>query len=143
MKIEQRGLWELLPGAAGGQALKRRKGSDYFAQLGARGGTMTRNRYGAGYLKEIGQRGGEANRKRYHGEPRTVHPWYGGTERRIPYWPPKMTKRRKRPLYVRVDVDDQECEQTNAQAADKRVLFPDARDSPAVEHMIYDEAGDI
>src|SRR3712207_2034598 len=108
MKIEQRELWELLPGAAGGQELRRQKGRDYFAQLGARGGTTTRDRYGADYLRELGHRGGEANRKRYHSTPQTLHPWYGGVERRIPYWPPKATKRRKRPLYVRVELEEEQ-----------------------------------
>jgi hypothetical protein len=107
MKIEQRELWELLPGTAGGQALKRQKSPDYFAQLGARGGATTRDRYSVDYLKDLAHRGGEATRKRYHTIPQTIHPWYGGVERRIPYWPPKVTKRRKRPLYIRVELEDE------------------------------------
>jgi hypothetical protein len=138
MKIEQRELWELLPGAAGGQELRRRKGRDYFAQLGARGGTTTRDRYGVDYLKELAQRGGEANRQRYHTLPRTVQPWYGGVERRIPYWPPTMTKRRKRPIYIRVELEgEQECQRANAQEVDNGLPHPDAPDRLAVEHMIY------
>jgi hypothetical protein len=142
MKLEQRELWELLPGAAGGQELKRRKSRDYFAELGARGGATTRDRYGVDYLKELGQRGGEANRKRYHDEPRTIHPWYGGTERRVPYWPPKRTKRRKRPIYVRVELDEPEQQQTTAQEADMELPSPDASDNRAMEHVIYDKARD-
>ena len=90
MKLEQMELWELLPGAAGGQALRQRKDHDYFAQLGARGGAATRERYGVDYLKALAQRGGEATRQRYHATPQTMHPWYGGVERRIPYWPPTI-----------------------------------------------------
>jgi hypothetical protein len=106
MGVEQKDLWELMPGIAGGQELKRQKGSDYFTELGQRGGTTTRDRYGIEYLRELAQRGGEANRRRYHSQPQTIHPWYGGAERRIPYWPPGMTKRRKRPLYIRIEIDE-------------------------------------
>jgi hypothetical protein len=105
MQVEQKELQELLPGVAGGQALRRLKGRDYFAELGRRGGTQTRDRYGNAYLRELAQRGGEATRKNYHSKPRTVEPWYGGVERRIPYWPSTATKRRKRPLYVRIELE--------------------------------------
>ena len=108
MRVEQKGLWELSPGVAGGRELVRLKGRDYFVELGERGGTTTRDRYGTDYLRELAQRGGEANRKRYHSQPRTVHPWYGGIERRIPYWPPQATERRKRPLYIRIEIEHQE-----------------------------------
>jgi general stress protein YciG len=106
MEIEQGELWELLPGSAGGRTLRRLKGDAYFAELGKRGGEKTRDRYGKEYLREIARRGSEATRKRYHTQPRIVKPWYGGVERRIPYWPPKATKRRRRPLYIRVEVED-------------------------------------
>lgn len=84
MGIEQKELWELMPGVAGGRQLSRQNGSDYFAELGRRGGITTRDRYGTDYLKELAQRGGAATRQKYHTEPRTSHPWYGGTERRVP-----------------------------------------------------------
>jgi hypothetical protein len=29
-----------------------------------------------------------------------------GTERRVPYWPPNMTKRRKRPIYIRIELEE-------------------------------------
>jgi hypothetical protein len=111
MGIEQKDLWGLLPGGAGGQELSRQKGSDYFAELGHHGCIATRDRYGIDYLKELAQRGGEANRKRYHSQPQTIHPWYGGTERRIPYWPPRMTKRRKRPVYIRIEMGAETSEE--------------------------------
>lgn len=50
--------------------------------------------------------GGEANRRRLYTIPRTISPWYGGRERRIPYWPPKHTKRRKRPILIRIELDE-------------------------------------
>jgi len=108
MGVEQKDLWELLPGAAGGRELSRLKGRDYFVELGKRGGAATKDRYGSDYLRQLAQRGGEANRKRHHSQPRTVETWYGGTERRIPYWPPTMTKRRKRPLYIYVEIENEE-----------------------------------
>jgi hypothetical protein len=138
MKLEQRELWELLPGAPGGQELKRRKGREYFAELGRRGGATTRDRYGVDYLKDLAQRGGEANRKRYHTTPRTVHPWYGGVERSIPYWPPTMTKRRKRPVYVRVELDQCGNQPIAAQTADNASPQSDERDQRAAETVIYD-----
>jgi hypothetical protein len=106
MGVEQKDLWGLLPGAVGGRQLSRQKDSEYFAELGHRGGTATRDRYGRDYLKELAQRGGEANRRRYQSQPQTIHPWYGGAERRIPYWPPNSTKRRKHPIYIRVELEE-------------------------------------
>jgi hypothetical protein len=108
MGIEQKELWDLMPGAAGGRELARLKGREYFVELGKQGGATTRDRYGTEYLKALAQRGGEANRKRYHTQPRTIHPWYGGTERSIPYWPPRSTKRRKRPVYIRIEMEHEE-----------------------------------
>src|SRR6476619_2491706 len=105
MGVEQKRQGNLMPGAAGGRELVELKGRDYFVELGKQGGTTTRDRYGTEYLRELAQRGGEANRRRYHSQPQTIHPWYGGTERRIPYWPPRMTKRRKRPIYIRIEVE--------------------------------------
>src|SRR6266498_347835 len=108
MRVEQKELWELMPGAAGGRELARLKGRAYFVELGKQGGATTRDRYGTEYLKGLAQRGGEANRKKYHSQPRTIHPWYGGTERCIPYWPPRSTKHRKRPVYIRIEIESDE-----------------------------------
>jgi hypothetical protein len=111
MGVEQKELWELMPGAPGGRELARPKGRAYFVELGQRGGATTRNRYGTDYLKALAQRGGKATRQRYHNQPRTIHPWYGGTERSIPYWPPRSTKRRKRPVYIRIEIEREEQDQ--------------------------------
>src|SRR4051812_25128706 len=66
------------------------------------------------YLRRLSERGGEANRRRYHTLPKTIHPWYGGEERRVPFWPPHATKRRQRPVYVRIEIrapSEEEIEQ--------------------------------
>lgn len=107
MGVEQKELWELMPGAVGGRKLAELKGRQYFVELGKQGGAKTKERYGVEYLKTIAQRGGEATRQRYHTQPRTIHPWYGGAERHIPYWPPRSTKRRKHPIYVRIDMESE------------------------------------
>jgi hypothetical protein len=104
-KERQRELRDELPGVAGGKALRRLRGREYFVELGRKGGIATRDRYGMGYLRELARRGGEALRRLYHDEPRTVRPWYGGLERVIPYWPANATKRRKRPIYVRIEIE--------------------------------------
>src|SRR6476646_8279857 len=104
-EIEQRELRDQLQGVAGGKALRRLKGREYFVELGRRGGKATRDRYGVGYLKELAKRGGDALRRLYHHEPRTIRPWYGGKERVIPYWPPNATRRRKRPIYIRIELE--------------------------------------
>jgi hypothetical protein len=121
MPIEQRELWELLPGAAGGQEVVRQRGRAYFAQIGARGGRATRDRYGVVYLREIAQRGGETTRAKYHHEPRTIYTWYGAKERVVPYWPTKATKRRKHPIYVHIELEPPIEE--FIQAYCERVLF--------------------
>jgi hypothetical protein len=103
-EAEQSELTDLLPGSAGGSALRRLKGREYFVELGRRGGKATRDRYGVEHLRRLSERGGEANRRRYRTIPKTIHPWYGGEERRVPFWPPRATKRRKRPVYVRIEI---------------------------------------
>ena|SRR5689334_14969947 len=104
-EAQQRELRDLVPGTAGGKALRRLKGREYFVELGRRGGKTTRDRYGVGYLREIAKRGGEALRRLYHRQPKTIHPWYGGKERVVPYWPAMATTRRKRPIYMRIELE--------------------------------------
>jgi hypothetical protein len=113
-EVRQRELNELLPGSAGGRKLRRLKGREYFVELGRRGGKATRDRYGLDYLRDLARRGGEALRRLYHHEPRTVRPWYGGKERIVPYWPAKATKRRKRPIYVRIELEPPSQEELDA-----------------------------
>jgi len=77
-EAQQRELRDLVPGTAGGKALRRLKGREYFVELGRRGGKTTRDRYGVGYLREIAKRGGEALRRLYHRQPKTIHPGMEG-----------------------------------------------------------------
>jgi hypothetical protein len=103
--IIQHDLHGLLPGAAGGRALSRLRGKEYFRTLGQRGGQQTVKNHGTAYMRQLATVGGAANRRRLHTLPRTVHPWYGGRERRIPYWPSKHTQRRKRPILIRIEIE--------------------------------------
>jgi hypothetical protein len=105
MEYEQLDFFELLPGVAGGRALRRLKGDDYFAKLGEKGGAATRDRHGEAHLRKIAQEGAQKARKKKYSTPRTVKQWHGGIERIVPYWPPKSTKRRKRPIYVRIELE--------------------------------------
>jgi hypothetical protein len=105
MNNQQEDLFGLFPGAAGGRTLSRLRGKGYFRQLGQRGGQQTVKNHGTAYMRQLATAGGAANRQRLYTIPRTVRPWYGGRERRIPYWPPKHTKRRKRPILVRIEIE--------------------------------------
>jgi hypothetical protein len=103
MEIEQHELRELLPGSAGGRALRRLKGSEYFAKIGSTGGKKTRDRYGVEYLKQLSARGGEATRRKFQEQPQTIHGMYGEVERRIPYKPPNS--RSTKPKYVYIELE--------------------------------------
>lgn len=104
----QADLFGLLPGAAGGRRLLETRGPEYFRELGRRGGRQTVKRYGKKYMRRLAAAGGAANRRRLYTTPRTVTPWYGGRERRIPYWPPKtaMYRRRTRPIFVAITLEE-------------------------------------
>lgn len=105
MDNQQGDLFGLLPGAAGGRELSRLRGKAYFRALGQRGGQQTASRYGASYMRQLGATGGAAYRQRLYTLPKTIRPWYGGSERRIPYWPPRSTIRRIRPILVRIALE--------------------------------------
>jgi hypothetical protein len=94
-------LWSLLPGSAGGRALKEKRGTKYFRQIGKRGGEATREKYGVEYLRH---QVGEARRERLRRlrvEPRTIY-YFGDQVRIVPYWPENAHPNRKHPLYVRI-----------------------------------------
>ena len=82
--MRQRSLNELQRGAAGGRALAEQRG--------------------AAYLRQLAAAGGREKRRRAYAWPRTIRPWYGGVERRVPYWPARSTRRRRRPIFVRIEV---------------------------------------
>jgi hypothetical protein len=102
--IVQHSLFEVQPGSPGGRALADLRGPSYFKEIGSRGGRTTVQRYGIAHIRQLASAGGREKRRRLYTYPRTVHPWYGGIERRVPYWPRYSTKRRKRPIFVHIEV---------------------------------------
>jgi hypothetical protein len=102
--MRQRSLNELQRGAAGGRALAEQRGAAYLRQLAAAGGRSTLARYGVAHLRQLAAAGGREKRRRAYTWPRTIRPWYGGVERRVPYWPARSSKRRRRPVFVRIEV---------------------------------------
>ena len=106
--LEQRDLWGLLPGAAGGRALRDRHGPDYFGTLAAAGGRATVARYGRAHMRELARRAAASRRQRRDTQPRTVQSVEVGlvvTERIVPWWPhDPRRQRRKTPVLVRIEV---------------------------------------
>lgn len=49
-------------GRRGGEATKKRYGSEHYAAIGQKGGEAVRDKYGAEFFSEIGQKGGEARK---------------------------------------------------------------------------------
>lgn len=102
----QHSLNELQCGSPGGRALAGLRGPSYFKELGSRGGRSTVRLYGLDHLRQLAAAGGREKRRRLYTWPRTIHPWHGTTERRIPFWPPRSTKRRRRPMFIYIEVCD-------------------------------------
>jgi len=95
----------LLPGAAGGRALRTLKGKEYFADLAHKAAQKQPD----GYMRDLGRRGGEERRRRLYTHPRTVSYTIAGyriTERVVPWWPHQNRRqRRKRPVFVRIELE--------------------------------------
>lgn len=106
--LEQRDLWGLLPGAAGGRALRDRRGAGYFGALGSVGGGMTLARYGREHMRELARRGAVSRRQQRDTQPRTVQYSEAGQvviERVVPWWPHQPRRRhRKAPVLVRIEL---------------------------------------
>jgi len=103
--MEQQDVFSILPGVAGGRALRDSQGSNYFAQIGARGGCATRERYGLPHMRDLASRGGRAKRRKLYSVPATISAWDGVTYRRVPYWPHQVRgRRRQRPIFVRIEL---------------------------------------
>jgi hypothetical protein len=100
----QHTLSELCPGSPGGRALADLRGPGYFREIGSRGGRTTVQRHGLAHIRQLASAGGCEKRRRLYSWPRTVRPWHGGIERCVPYWPRHSTKRRKRPIFVYIEV---------------------------------------
>ena len=100
----QHSLYELQPGSPGGRALANLRGPGYFKEIGSRGGRTTVQRHGLAHIRQLASAGGCEKRRRLYTWPRTVHSWHGSIERRVPFWPPRSTKRRHRPMFVYIEV---------------------------------------
>ena len=105
---QQIDLGALFPGAPGGRALAGRRGRAYFIELGRRGGCKTRDLYGVAHLRTLAQKGAAEKRRRLHTWPATITSWDGETYRRVPYWPARRSSRRRRPVFVRIELQRSE-----------------------------------
>jgi hypothetical protein len=100
----QSDFFGLLPGAAGGRALRALKDSEYFREI-ARTAAKKRSKE---VRQAIASKAAHERRRRLYTIVRTVN--YVEldervTERIIPWWPhQKNRQRRKRPVFVRVEV---------------------------------------
>lgn len=100
----QHELRELLHGSAGGRALVEQRGSDRMKRLGALGGSATYRKHGSAHMRSAGALGGAETRKRLYSRPADVYSIDGTRQRRIPYYPPNSTRRRRRPIFVYIEV---------------------------------------
>lgn len=97
-------FFSLLPGYAGGRALRALKEPDYFRELALNAA--------AARTKEtrqvIASKAASARRRRLHTIPRTIQYIELDaviTERIVPWWPhQKKRQRRKRPVFVRIEL---------------------------------------
>lgn len=104
--MHQQDFYILLPGVAGGRSVRDRRGVEYLRELARRGGQATRDRYGRAHLAELAKRGGFAKAGRLYAEARTIRAWDGYRYRVVPWWPhQRRRQRRKRPVYVRIELD--------------------------------------
>lgn len=98
-------FFHLLPGSAGGRALRALRGDDYFADL-ARAAAAHRSEE---ERQELSRKRADTRRRRLYTLPRTVRFMQAGCiiiERIVPYWPhQKNRQRRKRPIFVHIELD--------------------------------------
>ena len=98
-------FFHLLPGSAGGRALRSLRGNGYFAGLAR---TAAANR-SPEERQELSRKRACTRRRRLYSLPRTVRFMEAGciiTERIVPYWPhQKNRQRRKRPIFVHIELD--------------------------------------
>ena len=110
--MRQRRIVELQPGGAGGVARAAQLGAEGMAELGASGGRTTLERHGYAHLGALARRAAAARWSKHFTEPRTAHLTFCGGDlvevvRLVPYRPPRS--RRKRPEFVRITLEVQEC----------------------------------
>jgi hypothetical protein len=96
-------FFDFLPGYAGGRALYLQRGREHFRQLASiSAGRPEHER------KRTAQAAALTRLRRLYTVPRT-EVWEGHglrlVERVVPWWPHWATKRRKRPIYVRIELE--------------------------------------
>jgi hypothetical protein len=98
-------FFHLLPGSAGGRALRALKGNDYFAEL-ARSAAAQRSKE---ERQTLAGKSACERRRRLYTIPRTVRYVEVGflvTERIVPWWPHQRNRqRRKRPVFVHIELE--------------------------------------
>lgn len=104
-EYDQLSFFSLLPGSAGGRALRAVRGNDYFSTLAQ---TAAQNRT-AQERQELARKSAQERQRRRHSSPRTVSYIEAGfrvVERVVPWWPHQTNRqRRKRPIFVRIEVE--------------------------------------
>lgn len=105
-ETEQHDIFHLLPGVAGGRALRDQRGNEYFAYLARRGAAMRSQEV----RRAISKKGANEARRRLYTTPRSLTYEVLGhrvTERIVPYWPhqKERLRNRKRPIFVYIETD--------------------------------------
>lgn len=110
VEFHQTDFFSLLPGSAGGRALKEKRGTGHFVEM-ARAAAAERS---PEERQAIAHKAARERRRRLYSWPRTVCREMAGwriIERVIPYWPhQKGRRRRTRPMFVRIEVAVTEVE---------------------------------
>jgi len=102
-------FFDFLPGFAGGRSLYKQRGPEHFRQMAwasAQRPEVER--------KQAAQRGAVTRLRRLYIVPRTeVYQGHGIrlVERVVPWWPHWATRRRKRPIYVRIEIECKNLEE--------------------------------
>jgi len=99
----QEDFFHLLPGYAGGKALLIQRGPEHFRQLAWASAQRPEEE-----RKQAARRGAMTRLRKLYTVPRTeVFEGYGMrlVERVVPWWPHWATKRRRRPIYVRIELE--------------------------------------
>lgn len=108
--MEQQDIWGLFPGAAGGRAVRDKRGVNYLNDLARKGGQETVKRYGIEHMRKLARKGGQAKRDKVYTQPATIEEWDGTIVRRVPWYPhQKARKRRKRPVLVKIELEGTEA----------------------------------
>ncbi len=112
----QLSIFQLLPGSAGGRALRDLKGTDYFADLAKRAAAKRTQEERRALAKKAAQE----RKRRLFTLPRTKVTYgflapFRLTERIVPWFPHQKERQRnrKRPIFVRIELDVTELDDHN------------------------------